>query len=170
MSALLRPLTEQDLPLIGSDDVGFDYFGPRPARTEVAAPDLNEQGGFAVVDADDQLVGTVNWIWQRWGPNVQSSNPMIGIFLDPAVRGRGLGTAAQRDLVDLFFRHTVVHRIEAHTDVENLAEQRALEKVGFTREGTIRGAQWRDGSYRDGYLYSILRSDWNAWPTQATAH
>jgi hypothetical protein len=23
-----------------------------------------------------------------------------------------------------------------------------------------RGAQWREGAYHDGYLYSILRTDW----------
>ena len=51
------------------------------------------------------------------------------------------------------------NRVEAHTDVENVAEQRALEAAGFTREGTTRGAQWRDGAYRDGFLYAILRSD-----------
>ena len=53
-----------------------------------------------------------------------------------------------------------MNRVEAHTDVENIAEQRALAKAGFTREGTTRGAQWRDGDYHDGYLYSILRADW----------
>ena len=51
------------------------------------------------------------------------------------------------------------HRIEAHTDVSNIAEQRALEGAGFTREGLVRGAQWRAGAYRDGYLYAILRGD-----------
>jgi RimJ/RimL family protein N-acetyltransferase len=84
---------------------------------------------------------------------------MIGIWLAPSARGRGLGRSAQRELAELFFRHTTVSRVEAHTDVENLAEQRALEAAGFKREGTIRGAQWRDGAYRDGYLYSIVRSD-----------
>ena len=27
------------------------------------------------------------------------------------------------------------------------------------REGLIRGAQWRAGAYRDGYLFAILRHD-----------
>ncbi|WP_235736037.1 GNAT family N-acetyltransferase [Nocardioides alcanivorans] len=160
MTDLLRPLTEEDLPLLTGDDVGFDYFGPRAPRLSVPAPDLNDQGGFAVVDVSGRLVGSVSWVWQRWGPNVQSRNPMIGIWLSAPARGRGLGTTAQRQLVDLFFRHTAVNRVEAHTDVENIAEQRALEKVGFTREGTTRGAQWRDGGYRDGHLYSILRNEW----------
>lgn len=85
---------------------------------------------------------------------------MIGIWLEPGHRGRGLGSTAQAELAGLFFRHTPVNRIEAHTDVDNVAEQRALERAGFSREGVVRGAQWRDGRYRDGFLYSILRDEW----------
>ena len=50
-------------------------------------------------------------------------------------------------------------RIEAATEVGNVAEQRALEKAGFTREGVLRSTGWRDGAYRDGVWYSMLRSD-----------
>jgi RimJ/RimL family protein N-acetyltransferase len=52
-----------------------------------------------------------------------------------------------------------VHRIWAGTEADNIAEQRALEKAGFTREGVIRGAGWRDGTWRDGVIYSLLRTD-----------
>lgn len=159
MTVSLRPLSDADLPLLDVDDAPYDDFGPRPPKREAPPTDLNAPGGLAVVDGDE-LLGSVSWIWQQWGPNVQSRNPMIGIRLSEQARGRGAGTEAQRQLVDLFFRHTTANRVEAHTDVENLAEQRALEKAGFTREGTTRGAQWRDGAYRDGYLYSILRAEW----------
>lgn len=165
MTSLLRPLTEDDLPLLAGDDDGFDYFGPRSSRSSVPVPDLNEQGGLGILNGGGELAGMVSWVWQRWGPNVQSRNPMIGIWLSSQARGRGLGTAAQRELADLFFRHTTVNRVEAHTDVDNVAEQRALERAGFTREGTSRGAQWRDGTYRDGFMYSILRSEWQTSST-----
>lgn len=110
---------------------------------------------------DGQLSGVVSWRWQQWGPNQSSRNPMIGIRLNADARGRGVGTVAQRMLVDLFFRHVATNRVEAHTDVENVAEQRALSKAGFTQEGTTRGAQWRAGAYRDGLMYSILRAEWD---------
>ncbi len=86
---------------------------------------------------------------------------MIGIWLTRAARGHGFGTIAQGLAVDLLFRHTTANRVEAHTDVENVAEQRALEKAGFSREGVIRGSQWRNGAYHDGYLYSVLRAEWS---------
>jgi RimJ/RimL family protein N-acetyltransferase len=55
--------------------------------------------------------------------------------------------------------HTAVNRVQAHTDLSNIAEQRALDGAGFTREGLVRAAQWRAGAYQDGYLYAIVRDD-----------
>lgn len=70
-----------------------------------------------------------------------------------------MGTRAQRLLVEYLFAHTQVVRIEADTEVENIAEQRALEKTGFTREGVLRSAGFRDGRWRDAVRYSVLRDD-----------
>jgi RimJ/RimL family protein N-acetyltransferase len=57
------------------------------------------------------------------------------------------------------FSYTQYYRIEASTETTNLAEQRSLEKVGFTREGVVRGACFRAGEWRDMVLYSIIRTD-----------
>ena len=83
----------------------------------------------------------------------------MGIALEPQARGHGYGTQAHRLLARYLFAHTTVHRIEADTEAENVAEQRALEKAGFTREGVMRGVFWRDGAWRDGVIYSLLRTD-----------
>ncbi len=112
-----------------------------------------------MIAGDGQLAGDVSWHWTQWGPTAGSRCPMIGIWLRPGYRGHGIGTAAQAQVVELFFRHTTVNRVEAHTDAENVAEQRALEAAGFQREGVTRGAQWRDGTYHDGILYAVLRAD-----------
>jgi len=140
-------------------DTTFDDFGPRPGYPTPPACGVDADGHLAVV-ADGRLCGTVGWHWVHWGPNRGSHCPMLGIWLEAAERNKGFGTIAQRKAVDLLFRATTVNRIEAHTDVENIAEQRALAKCGFTSEGVIRGGQWRDGAYRDGYLFSILRAEW----------
>jgi RimJ/RimL family protein N-acetyltransferase len=55
-----------------------------------------------------------------------------------------------------------VNRVEAETETGNLAEQRALEKAGFTREGVRRGSIFRDGYWRDMVAYSMIRSDLGA--------
>lgn len=57
------------------------------------------------------------------------------------------------------FAHTPVNRVEAGTEITNVAEQRALEKAGFTREGILRGRSFRQGRYRDEVMYSVLRDE-----------
>lgn len=136
----------------------FDSFGPRRAYPEPRPSSLDEAGAL-VVEVDGQVAGSVSWVWREWGPNAGSRCLMIGILLGAQFRGRGIGSLAPALLADLAFRHTTVHRVEAHTDVENVAAQRALEAAGFTREGITRGAQWRDGAHRDGILYAVLRTD-----------
>jgi aminoglycoside 6'-N-acetyltransferase len=60
-------------------------------------------------------------------------------------------------MVASLFDHTRAQRIQAFTDIANLAEQRALEKAGFEGEGVLRQAQWRAGHWHDQVLYSTLR-------------
>ncbi len=109
--------------------------------------------------ADDEPVGLVSWVRVWHGPNPGSRAWNIGISLVEPARGLGYGSEAQRLLAEHLLATTRVNRIEASTDVENGAEQRALEKAGFVREGILRGAQFRAGRWRDLVGYSRLRSD-----------
>jgi RimJ/RimL family protein N-acetyltransferase len=83
----------------------------------------------------------------------------MGLVLVSEARGHGYGTEAQRLLVDYLFAHTQLNRVEATTEAGNRAEQRSLEKAGFTREGVLRGYGFRDGEWRDHVVYSVVRSD-----------
>jgi RimJ/RimL family protein N-acetyltransferase len=158
LAVSLRPQHCDDMPVLTGGDSPFDDFGPGRAQAPRPAR-LDADGGLSVIADDGQVAGSVSWRWTQWGPNAGSRCPMIGIWLRPGYRGRGIGTAAQAQVAELFFRHTAVNRVEAHTDVENLAEQRALQAAGFQREGVTRGAQWRGGAYHDGILYAVLRAD-----------
>jgi RimJ/RimL family protein N-acetyltransferase len=109
--------------------------------------------------SDGRIVGTISWHQVSYGPNHQSRAWMLGIDLIPEGRGQGLGTEAQRLVADWLFETTDANRVEASTDVENVAEARSLEKAGFTREGVNRGAQFRAGAYHDLVLFARLRSD-----------
>jgi RimJ/RimL family protein N-acetyltransferase len=113
-------------------------------------------GVLMVVRGADRL-GFVSWYKVPTTPGYYYWN--IGIALLPEARGKGYGTLAQRMLARYLFAHTTAQRIEAATEVGNIAEQRALEKAGFTREGVHRATNWRDGAYRDGVWYSMLRTD-----------
>jgi aminoglycoside 6'-N-acetyltransferase len=77
----------------------------------------------------------------------------------PEYRGQGAGSAAQRLMVDHLFSTTTAHRICANTEAENLAEQRALEKCGFRREGLLQQAAFRAGAWRDVFVYGLLRDE-----------
>jgi RimJ/RimL family protein N-acetyltransferase len=52
----------------------------------------------------------------------------------------------QRLLVEYLLATTLANRLQAITDVENLAEQRALERIGFRREGVLRGLAFIGGN------------------------
>jgi RimJ/RimL family protein N-acetyltransferase len=80
-------------------------------------------------------------------------------MLLPDARGHGVGSQAQRLLVDHLFATTELFRIEASTDVDNVAEQRALVKAGLRQEGVLRGAQVRGGVRRDIMLFAVVRTD-----------
>ena len=62
-------------------------------------------------------------------------------------------------MAEELFRTTDANRVEASTDVDNVAEQRSLTKAGFTREGIARGSQFRGGAYHDLIVYARLRTD-----------
>jgi|SRR5580693_9498680 len=115
--------------------------------------------GVLIVLHGTDRVGVVDWHKVQAGRAV--SNWSIGIGLAPEFRGRGYGSAAQQLLVRYLFAHTPVNRVEATTEITNVAEQRALEKAGFTREGILRGASFRQGRYRDDVIYSVLRDEVN---------
>jgi RimJ/RimL family protein N-acetyltransferase len=108
---------------------------------------------------DDAIIGDIGWHPVSYGPNERSRALNIGISLIPDARGHGYGTEAQRLIAEVLFDLYDIERIEASTDVDNIAEQRSLEKAGFTREGVIRRAQFRAGTHHDLVGYSIVRAD-----------
>jgi len=163
---VLRPATADDLWLFERQAVDpeaggtFNWSGFRDIRATRRRLDDNglitPDGGCLMVTHGGAVVGTVTWtkvwygipIWWCWN---------IGISLLPDHRGRGIGTLAQQQLVAYLLGTSPAQRVEAYTDVENVAEQRALERAGFTREGVLRATQFRDGRWRDLIIYAVVR-------------
>jgi len=141
-----------------------DFGGGRdPVDREALAvgPTRDEHKGLLIVELIEgsQALGTVSWHRVGYGPPGGSDAWNMGIELAPEARGHGYGVEAQALLARYLFETTLANRVEAQTDVENIAEQRALEKAGFTREGVARGSQFRAGAYHDLVTYSILRNE-----------
>ncbi|GGV13149.1 alanine acetyltransferase [Streptomyces filipinensis] len=165
----LRPVTADDLDLFerefnGPEGTGrYQWFGfgsaaglrRQFAETGLLSPD----GGMLSVAEGGRTVGRVEWFASAWGRPATSTCWTLAIGLVPAAHGRGIGTRAQRLLAEYLFDHTRAERLQAWTDCANLAEQRALEKAGFVREGVLRSAQWRGGQWHDQVIFSMLRGE-----------
>ena len=118
-----------------------------------------ERGMLVVTDDKEQIVGEVSWIRLLNGPPPHGYCWNIGVWIAAEHRGKGHGAAAQRQLADYLFANSYYEGVEAGTEAENIGEQKALEKAGFTREGVLRSACWRDGQWRDMVIYSKLRGE-----------
>jgi RimJ/RimL family protein N-acetyltransferase len=166
----LRPVKQSDLALLESwnNDTSiegeYNAFGLRPVGTvekRFAEDGLigARSGELLVINYDDEVVGMVSYHQVRYGPNDGSVVYNIGIHLVPEHRGKGYGGEAQRLLATYLFAVYPIMRVEATTDIENIPEQKALEKVGFRRDGVMRKAQWRTGDWHDMVVYSKLRGE-----------
>jgi RimJ/RimL family protein N-acetyltransferase len=168
----LRPATRDDVAFIVlqySPEVSapWNWFGFR-SETEILHQ-LDDDGflgadhGKLIVElvgeGEPVPIGNVSWHAVDYGPPPVSRCWNIGITLVPEFRGCGHGTRAQRLLAEHLLATTVAERVEASTDVENAAERRALERAGFSFEGVLRRAQFRDGGWRDLALYSLVRGE-----------
>ncbi|HEX6470951.1 MAG TPA: GNAT family protein [Streptosporangiaceae bacterium] len=174
----LRPVEEVDLSVLERFTLEPEATGPlewygwrgldrfRRGWTEDRL--LNDERGVLMVVKGAAPLGFVSW--RRAWPATLSYCWEIGIALLPEARGKGHGTQAQRLLVRYLFAHSTINRVQAATNIDNLAEQHALEKAGFTREGILRGIGFQNGRWRDGVLYSIVRDDIiGAAPSDPTA-
>jgi RimJ/RimL family protein N-acetyltransferase len=166
----LRAIRRDDLSILSAltaaapQDDPFNFFGFRSTnalelRFEENGCVTEDAGVLAVDDAAGQLVGRVDWfaIYRRAGAIGRAFN--VGIVLLPEHRGRGVGTSAQDAFARYLFSTTTVERLEAGTETDNVAEQIALQRAGFRREGVARHSHFRDGQWRDDIVYSRLRGD-----------
>jgi RimJ/RimL family protein N-acetyltransferase len=171
-SVRLRPVEESDLEQVvrlmwdPSAPGEYQWFGFRMDKARQIERRWHDDGligdessFLAVAAGDAGEEACAGWVtWRRVNPTTFE----IGIALFPEYRGRGIGTEAQRQLVDYLFATTATHRLQAGTETGNVAEQRALERVGFRREGVLRGVGIRAGRWRDGIMYGLVRDDWPA--------
>jgi aminoglycoside 6'-N-acetyltransferase len=166
----LRAVTAADVEVLerqyaGPEGAGehswFGFRSPGGLAERVATHETlqTDRGLLAVIGDDGQMAGEVSWHLTHNGPPPNGACWNIGIWISPEARGQGHGAEAQRLVASYLFDHTTYERVEAGTESTNMAEQRALEKAGFTREGVLRRACFRGGEWRDMVVYSKLRGE-----------
>ena len=114
---------------------------------------------FAILAQPENVLigncGVHNFDWKNRGC-------IFGIFIgDKNYWSKGYGTDAARTIVRYAFEELGMNRIELEVYAFNARAIHAYEKAGFRRDGVRRQALYREGTFHDVYLMSILREDWN---------
>lgn len=108
-----------------------------------------------VIEVDDLVAGLVQF-WEE--PDPKYRHATVDIYLDPAVRGRGIGPAALRQVVRRLIDERGHHRITIDPAAENTAAIRAYEKAGFRRVGVMHRYERDTGGagFHDGVLMELV--------------
>jgi RimJ/RimL family protein N-acetyltransferase len=130
-------------------------FDARLARADDG--DASEQSATFVVDLDGEAVGSAS----LFDFDLFAGHAEAGISLAPEARGRGLGTAAMRLLLEFGFVRRNLRRIHLQAIASNAAALRSYENAGFVVEGRLREHAWVRGRYEDIVLMGILRADYD---------
>ncbi len=94
-----------------------------------------------------------------WDFDLHNRSAHIGISLRPGCRGRGLGADTVRVLCRYGFTIRGLHRLQLETLSDNRAMLAAAERLGFTREGVLRGASWVAGNWADDVVFGLLDTE-----------
>jgi RimJ/RimL family protein N-acetyltransferase len=159
----------EDLFLAGRDE-GIWRYMPRPPLKSVedAQAFINEaleehaagrEIPFAIIDrATSKAVGSTRYL------DIQREHSSLEIgwtWLAKAQQRTRANTECKYLLLRHAFEELRAIRVQLKTDSRNLRSQRAIERLGAVREGTLRRQRrlW-DGYVRDTVYYSILDSEW----------
>lgn len=150
-----------------SDPVVVQYLSDEdvPTSLEHAESEIKFWGGlfyrkqtifWAIAEQEsDKFMGTVGF--NTW--NYQNHRAEISYDFAKAYWGRGIGTKLVKRGLIFGFKEMDLYRVEAKTMVDNIASQRILEKLGFVREGVLRGYRYIRGQQTDIVIYGLLKPD-----------
>ena len=147
---VLAPVQQQDLVFLMQSGTQ-EWRGEYQAAQMTSLMQLEQELWPLVVFLEEQPVGVVSVHFVREGL------VRLEIQLAGSCQGRGLGSTVLRLVRDYLLENEPVVRLEAETDVENVAAQKMLERCGFHAEGVLGRYRFHHGRYHDCYLYSYLK-------------
>lgn len=109
--------------------------------------------------ATGQFLGSCGF--NTW--NEYDYTAVIGYELDKHQWGKGYAQEAVTAILNYIFSESFdfyVNRIEALILPQNVPSAALATRLGFTREGTLRGKCYWNGDFHDMDMWSLLRSDW----------
>ena len=119
------------------------------------ALDRHAQGStqpHVIVDSG-QIAGRITLNGIVRGPFLSCS---VGYWVGQSANGRGLATAALREMLGVAFTRLGLHRVQAETLAHNIGSQRVLERNGFERIGMAPAYLRIAGQWQDHILFQLL--------------
>lgn len=169
----LRPIEREDLPRfvqwfgdpevrrylhaalpfsLAQEERWFEHLQERLEKREVVM--LNIDTG------DGEHIGSISLSDINWKDRYAELGIAIG---EKEHWDQGYGSDAIRTILRLAFDDMNLHRIFLRVHADNARAIRCYVKVGFQKEGTLREAVFRGGSYCDEIVMSILESEFESY-------
>ncbi|HEV2058866.1 MAG TPA: GNAT family N-acetyltransferase [Solirubrobacteraceae bacterium] len=93
---------------------------------------------------------------------VRDRRAVIGTWLGRRWWGTGANEEAKALMCHLAFVLLGLDRLGAYSNVHHERSQRALERIGFRREGVLRGYHRHGDRALDVVVFALLRGEWEA--------
>lgn len=97
--------------------------------------------------------------------NEYDYSAVIGYEIARSYWGQGFAPEAVAAILDFIFDDEFrfyVNRVEALILPQNIPSERMATKLGFIKEGTLRGKCYWNGGFHDMNMFGLLRSDWRS--------
>ena len=141
--ATIREIAEK----AGLTEDEIEPYGRYKAKVDLSVMKREKENG--------KLIGTCGF----FAFNEDALKAELGYELNSSYQGKGIMTEAITEALAFLFKKTEVNRAEAYVEPENTASQKLLEKLGFTKEGTLRQYERCRGELIDICVFGLLRSD-----------
>lgn len=147
---------------IFSDDRATKYYNILPFKKENEAQKyldwfaarfkerLGIRWGIAL-QGEDGIIGTVGF--NSFAENHRAS---LGYDLQLEYWNKGIVTEALQEILSFGFTKLSINRVEAEVMQGNVASEKVLFKLGFTKEGTLRDWMYWNGKHYDMTMFSLL--------------
>ena len=122
----------------------------------VQAQFAHNQGPQCGIWIDGAIAGSVGCHPIDWS----NRNCSIGYWMAEQHRGRGIVTQCCVALINHLFRDLNLHRVVIQCGTGNHKSCAIPERLGFTREGIAREAEWVNDRWVDLVVWSMLAGDW----------